>query len=147
MFGLIKKGVLPLPSTKRPSELHGDKGNTVRRPKLELLTAEDVNEIIEAAYDLLENFGVMVDNQEALQILADGGARVDIKKKVALIPPAMVDKALESAPSAFTIHGQPDQRPAMLEGDNIHFLGTHRRKIIRQTEIFTRRLAREGETS
>ncbi len=93
----------------------------MRRPTLEPLATEDVRRIVEAAYDLLENFGVMVDNQEALQVLAGRGARVDLDEKVAFIPPAMVDKALESAPSAFTIHGQPDQEPAVLEGDNVHF--------------------------
>jgi trimethylamine--corrinoid protein Co-methyltransferase len=93
----------------------------VRRPKLELLTTEDVQKIVAAAYDLLDSFGVMVDNQEALQILADGGVRVDFDEKVAFIPPDMVDKALESVPSAFTIHGRPDQKPAVLEGDNVHF--------------------------
>ena len=93
----------------------------MRRPKLELLTKEDVRRIIEAAYDLLGTFGVMVDNQEVLQTLADGGARVDLKEKVAFIPPSMVDKALQSAPSAFGIYDQACHEPAVLEGDNVHF--------------------------
>jgi hypothetical protein len=33
----------------------------------------------------------MVDNEEALQILAEGGARVDFNDKVTFIPPPMVD--------------------------------------------------------
>ena len=53
-------------------EHHGDEENDVRRPKLDLLTKEDVSKIVAASYDLLETFGVMVDNQEALQALADG---------------------------------------------------------------------------
>jgi trimethylamine--corrinoid protein Co-methyltransferase len=88
---------------------------------LELLTEEDVSSIVEAAYDLLESFGVMVDNQEAMEILADGGARVDLEEKVAFIPPAMVDKALESVPSAFSIYDQACLKPAVLAGDNVHF--------------------------
>ena len=52
----------------------------MKRPKLEILESDDIRKIITAAYDLLENFGVMVDNEEALGILEDGGARVDVKK-------------------------------------------------------------------
>jgi len=48
-----------------------ERRNAIRRPKLEVLDQEDVQKIIEAAYDLLENFGVKIDNQEALEILAD----------------------------------------------------------------------------
>ena len=46
----------------------------MKRPKLEILDSDDVRKIITAAYDLLENFGVMVDNEEALGILEGGGA-------------------------------------------------------------------------
>ena len=93
----------------------------MRRPTLEPLATEDVRRIVEAAHDLLEDFGVMVDKQEALQVLADGGARVDLVEKLALIPPGMVDRALGSTRSAFTIYDQPDQEPAVLEGDDLHF--------------------------
>ena len=93
----------------------------MKRPKLEILESDDIRKIITAAYDLLENFGVMVDNEEALGILEDGGARVDVKEKVAYIPGGMVDKALETRPSGFTIYDQECLHPAILENDNIHF--------------------------
>ena len=93
----------------------------MRRPKLEILAQEDVLKIIEAAYDLLENFGVKVYNQEALEILADGGAKVDFKKRVSFIPQAMVDKALASVPSSFSIFNHEGQNPAVLEKDRVHF--------------------------
>ena len=53
---------------------------------LEILESDDIRKIVAAAYDLLENFGVMVDSEEALGILEDSGARVDVKEKVAYIP-------------------------------------------------------------
>ena len=91
------------------------------RPKFNLLTKGDVSKIVEAAYDLLRTFGVMVDNEEALQILAEGGARVDFNDKVAFIPPSMVDRALGSVPSAFSVFDQACQEPAVLAGDKVHF--------------------------
>jgi trimethylamine--corrinoid protein Co-methyltransferase len=95
----------------------------VKRPKFEVLDNDDVQKIIEAAYDLLENFGVQVDNTEALSILADGGAQVDFEDKVGFIPPAMVDKALESVPRSFSVYDHEGQNPAVLAGDNVHFCG------------------------
>ena len=77
--------------------------------------------IITAAYDLLENFGVMVDNDEGLKILENGGARVDFKEKLAFIPADMVDQALDSKPASFAIYDQDCQNPALLQNDNIHF--------------------------
>ena len=92
----------------------------MKRPKREILESDDIRKIVAAAYDLLENFGVMVDNEQALGILEHGGARVDVKDTVAYIPGAMVDKALETRPSGFTIYDQECQKPGVLEDDNIH---------------------------
>ena len=93
----------------------------IRRPKLEILDSKDVRQIIAAAYDLLDDFGVMVDHAEALQVLADGGARVDFRKKVARISADMIGKALETRPSDFAIYDQDGRNPALLEGDKAHF--------------------------
>ena len=93
----------------------------MRRPKLEILNPEDIQQIIAAAYDLLDDFGVMVDNAEALQILAEGGARVDFENKIARISAELINKALETKPSAFAIYDQEGQQPALLEGDRAHF--------------------------
>jgi trimethylamine--corrinoid protein Co-methyltransferase len=93
----------------------------LKRPKLEILESDDIRKIVTAACDLLENFGVMVDNEEALGILEGGGARIDLKEKVAYIPGGMVDKALETKPSGFAIYDQEGKNPAVLENDNIHF--------------------------
>ena len=95
----------------------------MRRPKLEFLTTDDVQQIIEAAYDLLKTFGVKIDNEEALRLLADAGARVDLSERVVYLPPVMVDQALESVPSSFNIYDQDCQEPAVLAGDNVHFCG------------------------
>jgi len=85
----------------------------LKRPKLEIPDPEDIQEIITVAYDLLENFGVMVDNDEALEILEGGGAGIDFKEKIAYIPAGMVDKAPEMRPSRFAIYDQ----------DSVYLLG------------------------
>lgn len=62
-----------------------------------------------------------IDNQEALEILADRGARVDFKERVSFIPAAMVDRALESVPSTFSIYNHAGRNPSVLEKDTVHF--------------------------
>ncbi|MFX0204239.1 MAG: trimethylamine methyltransferase family protein [Candidatus Hodarchaeota archaeon] len=86
----------------------------MRRSKIEILDQYDICQIIEAAYDLLENFSVQVENQEVLQTLTDGGAKVDFKQKIAFIPPVMVDKALETVPSSFSVYDQTCKNKAAL---------------------------------
>mgnify|MGYP006283191787 CR=1 FL=1 len=90
-------------------------------PKLELLEERDINKIVEAAYDLLENFGVMVDNEDVLRLMADGGIRVDFEKRVGYIPSSLIDKALETVPSSFSVYDLEGEHPAVLEKDNIFF--------------------------
>ena len=93
----------------------------IKRPKIDLLEESDVKKIIDAAYDLLGDFGVMVDNEAVLKVLADGGARVDFDKKVGYIPSDMIDKALETVPSSFRVYDRDGENPAHLEKDNIYF--------------------------
>jgi trimethylamine:corrinoid methyltransferase-like protein len=70
----------------------------LKRPKLEILETQDIRKIIAAAYDLLENFGVMVDNDEALQILEGGGARIDIKEIMRIMKSYARSKGADALP-------------------------------------------------
>ena len=56
------------------------------RPKLELLSDELLKQIIEEGFALLMNPGIWVLNDEALSLLADAGAEVDMESKIAKIP-------------------------------------------------------------
>ena len=58
----------------------------MRRPKLEFLTVDDVQQTIEFAYDLLETFGVKINNEDALRLLVVADARVDLAERVAYLP-------------------------------------------------------------
>jgi trimethylamine:corrinoid methyltransferase-like protein len=56
------------------------------RPKVELLDIDLVNQIISEGIAILENPGIRVHNQEALEILANAGAKVDFQAQVAWRP-------------------------------------------------------------
>jgi len=80
------------------------------RPKLELLNGEMVNQIIEEAFAVLKDPGVRVMNDEALKLLAEAGADVNMETQIACIPESIVQHALETTPPEFylyTLDGEP----------------------------------------
>ncbi len=91
------------------------------RPKLNILSSELVEQIIAEAYELLMDPGVRVHNDEALQLLGDAGAPVDLQTKIARIPQQMAQNALETAPSEFHLYDL-DGRPVVhYGGDSVQF--------------------------
>ena len=91
------------------------------RPKLKTLSDELVNKIIDEAYGLLMDPGVRVHNQEALELLAEAGAEVDFESKVARIPEAIVQRALETAPSEFYLYNLEGEPVVHYGGDSVQF--------------------------
>ncbi len=91
------------------------------RPKVQFLSPETVQRVIDEAIQLLEDPGVQVHSERALQLLADHGARVDAAKKVAHIPGNLVERAVQTAPKSFYLY-DAEGRPAVhYGGDDVHF--------------------------
>jgi len=88
---------------------------------LEMIDNEKVERILAEAYSVLEKVGVLIENEEALQLLDSAGARVDRSKRKAYFPLSLIEKCVKSAPNSITIFDR-DEKPAMqLSGNNIHF--------------------------
>jgi trimethylamine---corrinoid protein Co-methyltransferase len=90
-------------------------------PRLRVLSDELVSTIVEEAFALLVDPGVRVHNAEALGLLADAGAEVDLGKQVARIPESLVRRALEMAPSEFTLYNLDGKPAVRYGGDAVHF--------------------------
>ena len=91
------------------------------RPKLEFLSPETVNRALDEAYDLLLDPGVQIHYAEALRLLADGGAEVDVSARVARIPRSLAEKAVETAPSSFYLYDLDGEPVVHYGGDDVHF--------------------------
>jgi trimethylamine---corrinoid protein Co-methyltransferase len=91
------------------------------RPKLEFLTAETADRVIEEAYSLLLNPGVRVHYDQALELLAEAGAEVDRPSRVARIPRSLVDRALATAPSSFYLYDLDGNPKVHYGGDDVHY--------------------------
>ncbi len=91
------------------------------RPKLKLLSDELVTQIIEEGFALLMNPGIWVLNNEALSLLADAGAEVDMESKIAKIPERIARQALESRPSEFYLYNLDGEQVVHYGGDSVQF--------------------------
>ena len=86
-----------------------------------MFTIEDIEAIHEAAFRVLESTGVLVQDDEAVALLAARGARV-LGRRV-WIPEGAVRAALAAAPSAFVLKGRSPERDLVF-GEGPTVLGT-----------------------
>ena len=66
--------------------------------RLELLSAADLDAIHAETLKVLEETGVFVEDDEALDIFADGGAAVDREARMVRIPGEVVEAAIAACP-------------------------------------------------
>ncbi|MCL4822716.1 MAG: trimethylamine methyltransferase family protein, partial [Anaerolineales bacterium] len=75
----------------------------------QLLSDSEKERIHADTLKVLETVGVRYYSEKALKLLEDAGARVDYDEKIARIPPALAEHALDAAPKAFTLGARNPQ--------------------------------------
>ena len=91
--------------------------------RVDVLSREDIEQIHAATLEVIESVGVKFPLPEALDILAANGASIDRDNCIARIPAAVVEDALKSAPSTYTLAARDPERDLPLDGSHV-FLGT-----------------------
>lgn len=91
------------------------------RPNLTFLTQEQIQQILEEAQAVLTDPGVRIQNETALNLLADAGARVDFNKQTACIPEKLIQEALETVPREFYLYTLDGQPAVHYGGNEVHF--------------------------
>jgi trimethylamine--corrinoid protein Co-methyltransferase len=91
------------------------------QPKLQLLSEDLVEEILDEAFQLLMNPGIRVQSIEALDLLAAAGASVDRNQLVVKIPEAIVRQALDTVPKEFYLYNRQGEAAVHYGGDHVHF--------------------------
>jgi len=91
-----------------------------RRPLLEFLSEEELDEIHYATLEILERVGANVHHPEARELLYSAGARVENNLRVR-IPSYLVEKALQLAPKRVTLANRLGERTVFLESAKIYF--------------------------
>ncbi|MFC1529670.1 trimethylamine methyltransferase family protein [Gemmatimonadota bacterium] len=91
------------------------------RPLLRFLDEELIERIISEAKDILRTLGMEIHNQQALELLADHGARIDPGSFHAWFTDEIIDRALASAPSGFRLYDAGGRETHDLSGEHVHF--------------------------
>lgn len=116
------------------------------RPNLQLLTAEQMNEVHQYSIRILENTGIEVESKEALRIFEKSdGAKV--KNGVAYLSGELINDLIQLAPSnieVFNKSGDVAFQLGINQGDNTHFgIGVtntwYQHIETNQVELFTRK--------
>ena len=102
-----------------------------RRPKagilrssgfsLNLMTDDELQEIHLATLEILNNIGVFVENEKALEIYQGAGCMVDAKSKTVKIPHFVVEDAIHTAPATFIACGRTPDSDVVLEDNRVTF--------------------------
>src|SRR5579871_5938646 len=71
---------------------------------LEILDAEQIERIVNAAYRILEESGLEIRSVQAREIFKRGGASVDEATQMVRLGREIVDACLASAPERFVLH-------------------------------------------
>jgi trimethylamine--corrinoid protein Co-methyltransferase len=90
-------------------------------PRLELLDEEQARRVVAEAIQTLEEVGVAVENPEAVERLSGAGAPVSQDGRRVHIPESLVRRAIETAPSSFTLFDRDGLEVAEIGGDGVIF--------------------------
>ena len=102
--------------------------------RLEVFTPDELLDIHTATLDVLERTGVWVEDEEAQELFAAAGARVEANG-VVKIPGHVVEDAIRSAPSRFTLCGRDPKNDFVMEPGRVAF--TNFSEGIRLIDPFT----------
>jgi trimethylamine--corrinoid protein Co-methyltransferase len=89
------------------------------KPRLSVLSAEQIEQIHLATLEVLERTGVQITHPRALELLHGAGARVEGDR--VHIPGWLVEDAIRKAPSRVVLGRRDGERAVFLEGDKVWF--------------------------
>ncbi len=85
------------------------------------LDEPDINRIVDAAFEILANTGMMVRSPTARRALKSAGAEIDSTEQIVYMPRSMVEDAIASNPSSITLHGRNGGHDVVLEKNRVHY--------------------------
>jgi trimethylamine--corrinoid protein Co-methyltransferase len=88
---------------------------------LEILSAEQVERIVLAAYRVLEEAGLEIRSTAALDIYRRGGAIVDAETQLVRLGREVVEAHLAHAPASFVLHARNPARDLHVGGNVVNF--------------------------
>ncbi|RLE10564.1 hypothetical protein DRJ00_01075 [Candidatus Aerophobetes bacterium] len=97
------------------------KGFMRRFPPLKILTDEQVEAIHRGTLDVLQQTGVLVYNERALNVFKKAGCDVNFETKRVKFPPGLVEECLRKCPSSFRVKARNPKDDLLIGQDNVLF--------------------------
>lgn len=89
--------------------------------RLEVLSAEQLEEIKSATLHVLEQIGVCFPSERALNVFAEHGAQVDMEGQIVKLSPDLVLETMSHAPRSYTLSGRAEGADLLLDGAKSYF--------------------------
>lgn len=93
----------------------------MHRPRVQFLDPAIIPGLLDEAFAILENPGVIFQWTPALELLADHGAKVSFETNTVQFPRALVEQALKTAPREFFLYDAQGSPTVRYGGDAIQF--------------------------
>jgi len=90
-------------------------------PRIKVLNDKELKEIDRASRELLWDVGVIVSNEEALELYKKAGAQVDFNQKLVRIPPHIIDETLMKCSPSIKLYGRDGVSPLIIGGMHTYF--------------------------
>lgn len=88
-----------------------------------VLADDQIKDIHIATLEILEEVGVRVEYKPALEIFKDHGCEVDFKERIVKIPEHILNKALSTCPSRFTLYGRTPEFDVKVDTQSVYTIG------------------------
>jgi len=90
---------------------------------LNFLNDDDLDAIHIATLEIMSEIGIKMEYRPALEIFSSFGAAVDYKNSIVKIDEQLLNKALLSAPSRFTLHGKNEDFDVKVDTERVYTIG------------------------
>src|SRR5512137_2045846 len=89
------------------------------RPKLELLSRDIIARVLDEAFQLMQEPGILVQSSHARELLVAAGASMD--GEVVKIPEKIVREALDTTPDEFDLYDRDGLPKIRYGGNAVHY--------------------------
>jgi trimethylamine---corrinoid protein Co-methyltransferase len=90
---------------------------------LKFLNDEDLKSIHFATLEILSEVGIKMEHKPALEIFAGFGAKVDYDNSIVKIDEQLLNKALSTVPSRFTLYGKNETFDVKVDPERVYTIG------------------------
>ena len=91
------------------------------RPKIELLSKDLIEKIVDEALEILEKQGVFVENIEAIELFKEAGMKTDESTQRVFITRQLVQDSLSLCPPVIKFYDRSGEKEFIVGQDDVHF--------------------------